>query len=195
MVGQEERSTISEPERCYCSFAYSGLACFKDRDVGLAHLSRVRAYTTLPIPAQLVSPEPALLLLPPPYPSGREVRIDHWSTSHRSRRPPSDCRRQIPAMNSWDHHSLSFKRIPIIVPLAPNESNSERNDLQRREYRVREVHRMRTAFHDIDCRRASLWSQARVGVGRCVWSPRMHSCPVEVRCIVTKLCRAAFPHS
>ena len=38
--------------------------------------------------------------------------------AHRSRRPPSDCRRQIPAMNSWDHHSLSFKRILIIVPLA-----------------------------------------------------------------------------
>jgi type II secretory pathway component PulJ len=71
-------------------------------------------------------------------------------------------------MNSWDH-SLSFKRILKIVPLVPNESNSERNDLQRREYRVREVHRMRTAFHDIDCRRAGLWSQARVGLGRCVW--------------------------
>jgi hypothetical protein len=86
LMGQEERSTISEPERCQCSFAYSGLACFKDRDVGLAISPKCEPHNGCRYPLNWLRRSPHFSCCRPLTTSRREVRIGELTTGQ----PPTD---------------------------------------------------------------------------------------------------------
>jgi hypothetical protein len=90
--GTGGRSTISESEGCYCIFAYSGFVASKIGLSGSPISPECEPTHGCRYPLNCLRRSQHFSCCRPLTTSGREVRIDYWSTSHRSRRPPSDCR-------------------------------------------------------------------------------------------------------